>query len=155
MTAPIEQPSSSAVWTYASSPRYKGRILVDTDGDGQPDTLLPQASNFVPGIAPAASGQAVTMTSCTMGANATSCPPGYCLHQACHCNPNQSNWDPYDPGTGCTYLHCLWVCVKATGGAATPSNGDSLMVTAVCADSGVVDGDAAGVVDLIRLPVQR
>jgi hypothetical protein len=130
-------PSSSAVWTYASAPRYKGRILVDTDGDGQPDTLLPKASNFAAGIAPAASGQAVTVTSCTMGTNATTCPPGYCLHQACHCNATQSTWNPYDPGTGCTYLHCLWVCVRSTGGAATSGggSGDSLVATPVCAEA--------------------
>jgi hypothetical protein len=128
-------PSSSAVWTYASAPRYKGRILVDTDGDGTPDTLLPQSSNFVPGIAPAASGEPVTMTSCTMGTNATSCPPGYCLHQACHCNANQTTWNPYDPGTGCTYLHCLWVCVKSggAGAAVKGGSGKSLIATPVCA----------------------
>ncbi|HSS50151.1 MAG TPA: hypothetical protein VLX28_14530, partial [Thermoanaerobaculia bacterium] len=126
-------PSSSAVWTYASAPRYKGRILVDTDGDDQPDTLLPKASNFIPGVAPAASGQPVTLTSCTMGNNATTCPPGYCLHQACHCNPDQSSWDPYDPGRGCTYLHCLWVCVPVSGGGAGLSGGGTPSPTPVCA----------------------
>jgi hypothetical protein len=130
-------PSSSAVWTYASAPRYKGRILVDTDGDGQPDTLLPQASNFVAGVAPAASGKAVTMTSCTMGTNATSCPPGYCLHQACHCNASQGTWNPYDPGTGCTYLHCLWVCVQGGGAGAGAKSGIGISpATSLCeADS--------------------
>jgi hypothetical protein len=128
-------PSSSAVWTYASAPRYKGRILVDTDGDGQPDTLLPQASNFIPGVAPASSGQPVTMTSCTMGTNATSCPPGYCLHQACHCSGNQGTWDPYDPGTGCGYLHCLWVCVRSGAGAAVKGGKNSAIATPVCAES--------------------
>lgn len=124
-------PSSQAVWTYASAPRYNGRVVVDTDGDGKPDTALPHASNFVAGVAPAASGETVTVSSCTMGTNATSCPPGYCLHQACHCNANTATWDPYDKGSTCTYLHCLWVCVRATGG----TGGASAPATAVCAEA--------------------
>jgi len=127
-------PSSMAVWTYATAPRYKGRVVVDTDGDGKPDTVLPQASNFFTGIAPAASGGQVTVTTCTMGTNATSCPPGYCLHQACHCNPDQSTWNPYDPGTGCNYLHCLWVCVRSGGGGTAGASPGSAAV-AICADS--------------------
>ena len=126
-------PSSSAVWTYATAPRYKGRVVVDTDGDGKPDTILPKASNFFTGIAPAASGGQVTVTTCTMGTNATSCPPGYCLHQACHCNPDQGTWNPYDPGTGCNYLHCLWVCVRAGGGAAPSGGAGADAVAPVCA----------------------
>jgi hypothetical protein len=124
-------PSSSAVWTYTTAPRYKGRIMVDTDGDLEPDTVLPKASNFFAGISPASSGGSVAVESCTMGTNATSCPPGYCLHKACHCNPVQRTWDPYDPGTGCTYLHCLWVCVPAGGGTTGTSPGSD--ATAVCA----------------------
>jgi len=132
-------PSSMAVWTYATAPRYKGRVVVDTDGDGKPDTALPSASTFIAGVAPAASGDPVTVDSCTMGTNATSCPPGYCLHQACHCNPNSLTWNPYDPGTGCTYLHCLWVCVKSTGGlspaSATGTAPTDKLATPVCADA--------------------
>ncbi|HEX4963560.1 MAG TPA: hypothetical protein VF173_22210 [Thermoanaerobaculia bacterium] len=109
-------PSSMAVWTYATAPRYSGQVMVDTDGDGKPDTALPMASNFIAGVSPAASGDPVTVQSCETGINATACPPGQCLHQACHCNPNASTWDPYDKGTGCTYLHCLWVCVPASSG---------------------------------------
>ena len=128
-------PSSSAVWTYTSAPRYKGRVMVDTDGDLKPDTVLPKASNFFAGIAPASSGGAVTVESCTMGTNATSCPPGYCLHKACHCNPNESKWDPYDPGEGCTYLHCLWVCVKAGGGVSGAGASPGSNIAVVCAEA--------------------
>ncbi|HEX4963561.1 MAG TPA: hypothetical protein VF173_22215 [Thermoanaerobaculia bacterium] len=130
-------PSSMAVWTYATAPRYSGHVMVDTDGDGKPDTALPMASNFVAGVAPAASGDPVTVAGCTMGSNATTCPPGYCLHQACHCNPNSLTWDPYDKGVGCTYLHCLWVCVRSGAGAAVTKPGgskDGLVATPVCAE---------------------
>jgi len=127
-------PSSLAVWTYATAPRYSGRIVVDTDGDGKPDTALPSASNFIAGLAPAASGDPVTVTACTMGTNATSCPPGYCLHQACHCSGDQANWNPYDPGSGCGYLHCLWVCVKGGGTAPASTTGANMATaTPICA----------------------
>lgn len=106
-------PSNNAVWTFAAEPRYRGSVVVDTDGDRVPDTRLPKSSNFVTGVAPAASvSPAPSPSPCVIGKDATSCPAGYCLHQACHCNPDQSTWDPYDEGEGCTYLHCLWVCVR-------------------------------------------
>lgn len=126
-------PSSSAVWTYSTAPRYNGRVAVDTDGDGKPDTVLPRASNFIAGVAPAASGGQVAVTSCTMGNNATSCPPGYCLHKACHCNPDRATWNPYDRGETCTYLHCLWVCVRMSGGTGGTTSSDPDTPTPICA----------------------
>jgi hypothetical protein len=105
-------PSNNAVWTFAAKPRYRGSVTVDTDGDGRPDTRLPKASNFVTGVAPAASTLPITTKPCVIGTDATACPRGYCLHEACHCTADQSQWDPYDEGEGCTYLHCLWVCVQ-------------------------------------------
>jgi hypothetical protein len=130
-------PSSSAVWTYAAAPRYKGHIVVDTDGDGKPDTVLPPASRFIAGVAPASTGGSVTLTACEPAGNATTCPVGYCLHQACHCNADRTTWNPYDPGAGCTYLHCLWVCVPANGGrAAQGSKGPGIdPPTPICASA--------------------
>jgi hypothetical protein len=118
-------PSNNAVWTFGQNRRYTGRVVVDTDGDGRPETSLPKDTHFVAGIAPAATGTAVgTVSPCKIYGDATSCPAGYCLHEACHCNPYEDEWDPYDPGEGCTYLHCLWVCVRCihqdeTGGGVT------------------------------------
>ncbi len=109
-------PSNNAVWSYTSKPRYNGKIFVDTDGDGKAETLLPKSSNFRTGIAPAATVTGtqtpVQQNACIVWGDATSCPEGYCLHQACHCTADPRDWNPYDNGAGCTYLHCLWVCVK-------------------------------------------
>lgn len=142
-------PSSMAVWTYATEPRYKGKVAIDTDGDGKPDTILPAASRFVAGVSPSPSGQPVTVTSCTMGTNSTSCPAGQCLHQACHCNPNSGTWDPYDPGAGCTYLHCLWVCVPVGSG---PSGGSGTIGTGTTGTGSVGTATATPVCDEIASP---
>jgi hypothetical protein len=113
LTRPVTLgPATNAVWAFASKPTYHGRITVDTDGDGRPDTVLPKASNFVAGVAPAAStGPVIIPAACRRWPNATGCPAGQTLHQACHCNSDQSTWDPYDEGINCPYLHCLWVCI--------------------------------------------
>lgn len=113
LTRPVSLgPATNAVWTFAAKPPYRGRIMVDTNGDGKPDTVLPKASNFVAGVAPAdTQGPVIIPASCRRWPNALSCPPGQHLHQACHCNDDQSTWDPEDPGTDCPYRHCLWVCI--------------------------------------------
>src|SRR5262245_18003514 len=43
-------PGENAFWSKGS-PRYQGRPRVDADGDGRPETVLPRASGFLPGIA--------------------------------------------------------------------------------------------------------
>lgn len=107
-------PSNNAVWAFTRKPRYTGKVVIDTDGDGKADAVLPKSSGFRTGIAPAATAQPVTNTACITWGDASSCPVGYCLHQACHCTADPNKWNPYDPGVGCTYLHCLWVCVRCT-----------------------------------------
>jgi hypothetical protein len=104
-------PSTNAVWTYTSRPRYKGRVRVDTDGDGRPDSVLPAASNFLAGVSPTTS--AVPVSTSTSSAP-IACPRGQCPKQACHCNPDSDSWDPYASGSGCdpSHLHCIWVCVS-------------------------------------------
>jgi hypothetical protein len=117
-------PSTNALWSYTTAPAYEGRVIVDTDGDGKPDTALPKPSNFVAGFQPAATTSPsgpVVIAPCRLHPDATSCPPGYCLWEACHCNPNKETWDPYDEGEGCTYLHCLWVCLAAPGSPGGPT----------------------------------
>lgn len=117
-------PSSNALWSYTTVAAYEGKVSVDTDGDGRTDTVLPQASNFVAGIQPsvkAVPAAQVAISPCKIYPDATGCPPGYCLWEACHCNPNQQTWNPYDEGEGCNYLHCLWVCVASPGSPGGPT----------------------------------
>ena len=104
-------PGDNAVWAFTKQPRYTGKVVIDTDGDGKADAVLPKSSNFRTGIAPAGLSQPVTQTPCIDWADATSCPEGECLYRTCHCTPDPDDWDPFDDGRGCTYLHCLWVCV--------------------------------------------
>jgi hypothetical protein len=46
-------PADRSVWAYVSTPRYDDGAMIDTDGDGRPDTVLPKASNFQAGVQPA------------------------------------------------------------------------------------------------------
>src|SRR5579864_3050318 len=46
-------PSTNSVWMYLNAPQYKGAVKIDTHGTGRADTLLPAASNFIPGVTPA------------------------------------------------------------------------------------------------------
>jgi hypothetical protein len=105
-------PSDNSVWVYLKAPQYKNAIKVDTNGDGQPDTLLPAGSNFMPGVTPAVfKGQP---TKPMLAAAMPACPPGQSPYQACHCDPNAT--DPHTSGSGCTsdHLHCIWTCVTST-----------------------------------------
>jgi hypothetical protein len=102
-------PAANSVWAYTAQPRYEGTPRIDTNGDGAPDAALPAASNFLAGISPIA--KAATPSPSPQPVPV--CPRGQCPHHACHCNPDKSSWDPYDPGDGCSddHLHCIWVCV--------------------------------------------
>lgn len=103
-------PSTNSVWMYLKAPQYKGAIKVDTKGDGRPDTVLPAASNFIPGVTPAVfKGQP---TKPTQAAAIALCPPGQTPYQACHCDPNAT--DPNTSSSGCDHLHCIWTCVPGT-----------------------------------------
>lgn len=116
-------PSTNAMWSYTTTAAYGGQVRVDTDGDGKPDTALPQPSNFVAGIQPAAttSPGSVVISPCRLYPDATGCPPGYCLWEACHCTADPDDWDPFDKGEGCRYLHCLWVCLASPGSPGGPT----------------------------------
>ncbi len=122
LTRPVTLgPASTAVWTFAAKPAYHGKVMVDTDGDHKPDTVLPKATQFVAGVSPAAATNPVILpAACRRWPDAHGCPAGQCLHQSCHCNSNPETWDPFDEGTGCPYFHCLWVCIPC-GGAASVS----------------------------------
>jgi hypothetical protein len=110
-------PADHSVWAYVNEARYARGVRIDTDGDGLPDTTLPEPSNFRPGIEPAinkgavADPRAAEMLGCPPP---TICPPGQCPYQACHCDPNGTN--PLESGAGCdpTHLHCIWTCIAQT-----------------------------------------
>jgi hypothetical protein len=106
-----------SVWAYASQPRYEGTPRIDTDSDGTVDTALPVASNFLAGVSPVAKATIATSTS----PSRILCPVGQCPYQACHCNPDQSTWDPYESGSNCDtdHLHCIWVCVTCSSQQST------------------------------------
>ncbi|MBV8200648.1 MAG: hypothetical protein JOZ15_08490 [Acidobacteria bacterium] len=103
-------PSNNSVWVYVNAPQYKNAIKIDTDGDGRPDMVLPNASNFLPGVTPAVfKGQP---TKPTQAMAIQMCPPGQTPYQACHCDPNAT--DPNTSSAGCDHLHCIWTCVAST-----------------------------------------
>lgn len=104
-------PGTRSVWTYTVTPRYKGRVRIDTNGDGRPDSVLPAASNFLAGVSPATPAALASFSSVSTAP--ITCPPPQCPHQSCHCNPDSESWDPFADGSGCNedHLHCVWVCV--------------------------------------------
>ncbi len=91
---------------------YGKAVRVDTDGDGAPDAALPGPSNFVAGLALAA----------TTTTTASPCPVGWCASECCHCTPVIYNppWnepldscrrDPDDPTQiDPNHLHCVRCC---------------------------------------------
>lgn len=112
-------PAANSVWAYARKPRYEGTPRIDTNGDGAPDTALPVASNFLAGVSPVAvASNSAASVDAAVANPVPVCPVGHCPYKSCHCNPDKTTWDPYDPGTGCstTHLHCIWVCVPCSGG---------------------------------------
>jgi len=119
-------PANHSVWAYVSTPRYLDGAMIDTDGDGRPDTVLPRASNFQAGVQPAvlkgdpAKPRQVQIgpgnpTACAyydqMPPGDFTCPPGQCPYPTCHCSLTSTN--PYESSTGCAsdHLHCTWVCI--------------------------------------------
>ncbi len=110
-------PDKYAVWAW-QDPGEHAAVKVDTDGDGTPNALLPQPSNFLAGVAPVASSSGrASGNSWTLAAadgEVPVCPPGLCPYQSCHCNPNEDDWDPADTDDGCDddHRHCKWVCVS-------------------------------------------
>ncbi|HVR10907.1 MAG TPA: hypothetical protein VMW75_22890 [Thermoanaerobaculia bacterium] len=121
-------PADRSVWAYVSTPRYAEGTLIDTDGDGRPDTVLPRFSNFQAGVQPAVlKGDPakprfvqINPTACPDYGQSPpagfTCPVGQCPYPTCHCSATSTN--PYESSTGCTddHLHCIWVCVDGGGG---------------------------------------
>ena len=103
-------PGSNSIWAFTRKPRYSGPILIDTNGDGRPDTRVPRASNFVAGLSPTPKA---ALASWIVSDGAMECPEGTCLHPSCHCNPDEDNWDPWETRDGCDddHQHCIWTCV--------------------------------------------
>ncbi|HSS78353.1 MAG TPA: hypothetical protein VLV54_16615 [Thermoanaerobaculia bacterium] len=109
-------PGSRSVWAYVKAPQYPSGVKIDTNGDGQPDTVLPASSNFLAGVSPAVlKGEPARprlVSSFQYDSAVPRCPVGQCPYQSCHCDPNST--DPHQPNTGCDHLHCIWVCVTCT-----------------------------------------
>ncbi len=109
-------PGTRSVWTYQIADRTTP-IQLDTDGDHQPDRVMPNASNFLAGVEPAADVTPVHNSTWSLGSgdgSAPVCPTPLCPYQSCHCNPDQDTWDPFESRDGCNarHLHCVWVCVQ-------------------------------------------
>ena len=123
-------PGTSSVWTYAGKPRYEGPIFIDSDGDGAPDTQVRGDSNFLAGVSPMPETRLAAWSG-TVYKTVPRCPPGTCPKQSCHCNPDESQWNPDLNGDGCAddHLHCVWVCVSS--GTGTGTLGDQAI--ALCA----------------------
>ncbi|HEV8579590.1 MAG TPA: hypothetical protein VGX68_10975 [Thermoanaerobaculia bacterium] len=116
-------PSNNSVWTYINVPRYKGAVRIDTNGDGRPDAALPQASNFLAGVAPAVLKGDYKAT-LMKAATTITCPPGQCPYRACHCAALDTNPSWNQSSTGCAedHLHCIWTCAPAD--AVSPDGAD-------------------------------
>ncbi|HSS52549.1 MAG TPA: hypothetical protein VLX28_26705 [Thermoanaerobaculia bacterium] len=94
-------PGSRSVWAYAkgaarAAVKRTGNVLVDTDGDRVPDTMMPASSNFVAGVAPAAAAGDADL----------------CADQSCHCAVKST--DPTEPNSYCDHLHCVDVKVDCS-----------------------------------------
>jgi len=109
-------PGTHSVWAYVNLPRYQQGVRVDTNGDGQPDLVLPASSNFLAGVSPAVLKSPPPLPSLASSV-ASPCPAGQCPYQSCHCaDPTTSQWN--QSSAGCDHLHCIWTCAPA--GATSP-----------------------------------
>lgn len=116
----------NSVWSFDRNRRYQGAVWVDTDGDRQPDNLLPPASNFNAGMQAVPAQyqigdhdqpvydddyvvQPATCGGYPVGQN---CPRGTCPSQQCHCTPCNQNPQPGQPSGGCSHIHCINICVQ-------------------------------------------
>jgi hypothetical protein len=106
-------PGTYSVWSY-QSPSQQGEIRVDTNGDRQPDTLLPAASNFLAGVEPAVLRDGTPTSRIMTTQGGILCPTPLCPYHTCHC----TGWDDdptYDQPAGqceSSHLHCTWVCAR-------------------------------------------
>ncbi|HEV7507198.1 MAG TPA: hypothetical protein VGS07_20075 [Thermoanaerobaculia bacterium] len=111
-------PGSRSVWAYVKAPQYPAGVKIDTNGDGQPDTVLPASSNFLAGVSPAvlkgepARPKMAVSTPASPVSPQPRCPIGQCAYQSCHCDLYST--DPHQSNSGCDHLHCVWVCVACT-----------------------------------------
>jgi hypothetical protein len=88
-------PGTRSVWSYQDGDR--GLLAkVDTDGDGEIDTLVPTRGNFRAGVSPAALNSATTSS--------------LCPYRTCHCT--EGSTDPFEDASHCTHLHCQDVLVN-------------------------------------------
>jgi hypothetical protein len=109
-------PGSRSVWAYVKAPQYPAGVKIDTNGDGQPDTVLPASSNFLAGVSPSVLKGEPTRPQMAASTSPSSpqprCGVGQCPYQTCHCSLTST--DPYQSSSGCDHLHCIWVCVTCT-----------------------------------------
>jgi hypothetical protein len=112
-------PANHSVWAYVTSPQYREGVKIDTKGDGRPDTVLPPSSNFLAGVQPSVLKDGPparpTFTSYpTDPGPQPCCGNGLCPYKSCHCAEpgTPGSTDPFNPGTGCDHLHCIWSCVQ-------------------------------------------
>jgi hypothetical protein len=120
-------PGDFSVWAYVTTPRYADGAMIDTRGEGRPNTPLPKASNFQAGTRPAVvrgNPPGVTRTATFQNQHVAcaiqdgvpgepsgfSCPPGQCPWYVCHCAQGSTN--RFESSTGCAqdHLHCTYVC---------------------------------------------
>lgn len=107
-------PAPGSYWTTTDkigTNQYGEGVKVDTDADGIPDATMPSPSNFVAGLALAA----------TTGSG-ISCPPGWYATRCCHCTPLSENPTWKTPAGTCAHLHCV-DCCKPCITTATPDSG--------------------------------
>jgi hypothetical protein len=112
-------PSTHSVWAYINLPRYQPGVRIDTNGDGQPDTVLPPSSNFLAGVSPSVLKEAPPLPrpAATTASDPIACPPGQCPYRSCHCAAPDTNPPWNQSATGCAedHLHCIWTCAPAGG----------------------------------------